>query len=111
MAKTSQAEGQPYKGYYNNKSQGQPYHGYYSGFNKSASAQIHHLARSLTQGVQSHYDDTYTTATMHPNGINPISDKTDPTLDPESLRSVRKDGCRICGNYIRVTLNITSQVN
>ena len=21
---------------------------------------------------------------MHPNGINPISDKTDPTLDPES---------------------------
>lgn len=84
MAKASQAEGQPYKGYYNNKSQGQPYHGYYSGFNKSASAQIHHLARSLTQGVQSHYDDTYTTATMHPNGINPISDKTDPTLDPES---------------------------
>ena len=40
MAKASQAEGQPYKGYYNNKSQGQPYHGYYSGFNKSASAQI-----------------------------------------------------------------------
>ena len=77
-------QSQPYAGYYTQKSQGQPYYGYYSGFNKSASAQIHHLARTMTQGAPSCYDDTQTAATMHPNGVNPIFDKTDPTLDPES---------------------------
>ncbi|KAL6452013.1 CDR3 Opaque-specific ABC transporter CDR3 [Candida maltosa Xu316] len=81
----SKSQGQPYSGHYSQKPKGQPYYGYYSGFSKSASAQIHHLARTITQGAQSHFDETQTTATtIYPSGVNPIFDKSDPTLDPES---------------------------
>lgn len=67
----------PYHGYYTGKKpEGQPYYGYYSGFNKSASAQIHHLAKTITTQQQSFFDESYirqshaTAATPH--GVNPF---------------------------------------
>ena len=131
-------ESQPYHGYYTGrKPEGQPYHGYYSGFNNDASAQIHHLARTITRGAPSYFDETFSrsnsrrvvsnaqghyyhqllhqqltqdphqhqheyqnqnqyqyqqqqeqlqqfTGISTPHGINPVLDKTDPTLDPEN---------------------------
>ncbi|CAI5759590.1 unnamed protein product [Candida verbasci] len=91
---SNKIKSQPYSGYYNHKkSEGQPYYGYYSGFT-AASAQIHNLAKSYTQNVYdneqqaaqsggvSRHDTTKTQQSLH--GVNPIFDKTDPTLDPES---------------------------
>ncbi|KAI5955256.1 CDR3 [Candida jiufengensis] len=84
-----ETKGQPYTGYYTGrKPEGQPYYGYYSGFNKSASAQIHHLAKTITTQGQSYFDESIftrqNTQINTPHGVNPIFDKTDPTLDPES---------------------------
>ena len=86
-----QQTSQPYHGYYTGKKpEGQPYYGYYSGFNKSASAQIHHLAKTITTQQQSFFDESFrqphnaTTTATTPHGVNPFLDKTDPTLDPNS---------------------------
>ncbi|CAK9441277.1 uncharacterized protein LODBEIA_P51460 [Lodderomyces beijingensis] len=104
MGRRNPSQPQPYYGYVR-KPEGQPYYGYYSGFNHSTSAQIHHLAKTLTTGAPSFFDETFsrqhTSSHGHhnqhghhptqpyshvatPHGVNPVTDKTDPTLDPES---------------------------
>ncbi|KAG7666000.1 CDR3 [[Candida] subhashii] len=67
-------------------SDGHPYRGYYSAFQKDTSTNILSVAKRITQDEKIYRTDTQSVFSEcgQSIGVNPITDKRDPTLDPES---------------------------